>query len=68
MKLHRELEGKKVRIVDIGGRQFTGTVGDYIYPEDNEPEGVAGIILDSPRYKNPLEFNERNIKSVQVIS
>lgn len=64
----RNLEGKKVTLTDNDGEQFIGVIGDYIYPEDNEPEGVAGIVIDSPQYKNPLQFNEDEIKDIRVIS
>ena len=47
MKLYK-LEGKRVRLIDREGEEFEGVVGDYIYPEDNEPEGVEGIILGYP--------------------
>lgn len=47
MKLYK-FEGKRVRLIDREGEEFEGVVGDYIYPEDNELEGVEGIILDYP--------------------
>lgn len=69
MKINQSLEGKKVRIVDIDGEVFEGIVSDYIFPEDNEPEGIAGIdIEDCPQ--NPgmlIGFNETDIKSIEVI-
>ena len=50
MKLNQSLEGKKVRITDIDGEIFEGIVGDYIFPEDNEPEGISAIdIYDCPQ-------------------
>lgn len=60
-------EGKKVRLVNIEGEVFKGYVGDYIYPEDNEPEGVEGIVLDSPQRPYPIGFNEPEIKSIEII-
>lgn len=69
MKINQSLEGKKVRIVDLYGDIFEGTVSDYIFPEDNEPEGIAGIdIEDCPQ--NPgmlIGFNETDIKSIEII-
>lgn len=68
MKLSQSLEGRKVKIIDVDGELFTGTVSDYIFPEDNEPEGIAGIILeDCPQRSYLLGFNETEIKSIEVI-
>lgn len=68
MKLTQELEGKKVKIISVDGELFTGTVSDYIYPEDNEPEGISGIIIeDCPQRPYLLGMNENEIKSIEVI-
>ena len=45
MKITKDLEGKRVKITDIDNEIFEEIVSDYIYPEDNEPEGVAGICI-----------------------
>lgn len=74
MKINQTLEGKRVRLIDVDGTAYEGVVGDYIHPQDNEPEGIAGVILDYPikddgyKYGNPVQFNENEIKSVEVIS
>lgn len=70
MKLSQSLEGKKVRIIDVDGEIFEGVVGDYIYPEDNEPEGIAAIDIEDclQRPEELLGFNETDIKSIEVIS
>lgn len=70
MKLSQSLEGKRVRIIDIDGELFEGIVGDYVYPEDNNPEGIAAIdIEDCPQRPGQLiGFNETDIKSIEVIS
>ena len=70
MKIDQSLEGKRVRIVDIDGEVFEGTVGDYVYPEDNEPEGIAAIDIENcPQRPGMLiGFNETDIKSIEVIS
>ena len=70
MKLSQSLEGKKVKIVDIDGKIFEGVVWDYVYPEDNEPEGIAAIdIEDCPQRPGELiGFNESDIKSIEVMS
>lgn len=73
VKLNQALEGKHVRIKDVDGEIFMGTVGDYIYPEDNEPEGIASIVLDhairndGKKYDYPVEFPEPDIKSIEII-
>lgn len=69
MNLNQSLEGKKVRIIDIDGELFEGIVGDYIYPEDNEPEGIAAIdIYDCPQRPGRwIGFNETDIESIEII-
>ena len=68
MKLTQKLEGKKVKLISTDGELFTGIVSDYIYPEDNEPEGVSGIIIeDCPQRSYLLGMNENEIKSIEII-
>lgn len=66
MKLNPELEGRTVRIVDVDGQIFEGVVGDYIFPEDNDPEGVPGIVLENcpQRPGELIGFNEPEVQSV----
>ena len=47
-----------------------GSVSDYIYPEDNEPEGVAGICIeDCPQRPGDwIGFNEHDIKEIKISS
>lgn len=65
--------GKKVRIVDDEGMEYEGLAWDYVHPDDNEPEGVEGIILDNliradgRHYENPILFNAPDIKYIEVI-
>lgn len=70
MKLSQSLEGKRVNIICIDGEVYEGTVTDYIYPEDNEPEGVAAIdIEDCPQIPGrPVSFTEDEIASVEVVT
>lgn len=69
----RKLEGKRIRLINTESEEFEGVVGDYVFPEDNEPEGVEGIIVDYPirsdghRYRNPVLFNAPDIKSIEII-
>lgn len=69
----KKLPGKNVRLIDCYGEIFEGVAWDYVYPDDNEPEGIEGIILDYPtrgdgyKYKNPIQFNAPEIKSIEII-
>lgn len=67
--LSQKLEGKRVRIICIDSEIFEGVVTDYIYPEDNEPEGIAAIdIEDCPqRPGRSVSFNEDEIVSIHII-
>lgn len=69
MKLTQELEGKKVKLTSKTGKIFEGIVADYIYPEDNEPEGIAAIdVYNSPQRPGQwLGFNEDEIRDIEVI-
>jgi hypothetical protein len=55
---------EKVKIVDTGGNSYLGTVTDYVYPEDNEPE-IESIIVDTLE-GSVVEFFEDNISSIDV--
>lgn len=67
MKIEPNIEGKRVRLVDSEGDVFQAKVTDYIYPEDNEPEGMASIIIWDKANKRSVEFLETDIKSIEVI-
>lgn len=69
MKLSQSLEGKNVKITCIDGEVFTGIVSDYIFPEDNEPEGIAAIDIDNCPQKSgeSVSFNENEIDNIKVI-
>lgn len=68
MKLDCLLEGKQVNILTTEGETFTGIVEDYIFPEDNEPEGVAGInVYNCPRPGEWMGFNENEIESIEIV-
>lgn len=68
MKINRRMEGKKVRLIDNDGDLFEAKLTDYIYPEDNEPEGVASIIIWNESTGRSIEFLESDIKSIEIIS
>ena len=67
--LSQKLEGKKVKIICVDSEVFEGIVTDYIYPEDNEPEGIAAIdIEDCPQIPGrSVSFNEDNILSIEIM-
>ena len=70
VKLGQFLEGKKIRLKNLKGEIFEGIVSDYIYPEDNEPEGIPGICIENcpQRPGQWIGFNEPNIQSIEIIS
>lgn len=61
----KQYYNKKVEIIDAEGQTFFGTVTDYIFPEDNEPE-VESIIIDTLDGET-IEFTEKDIKTIEVI-
>lgn len=69
IRLNQALEGKKIRLETSKGNIFEGIVSDYIFPEDNEPEGIAGIcIMNCPQRPGQwIGFNEPDIKSIEVM-
>lgn len=60
-----QYEGKKVIITDIDEEVHYGKVTDYIYPEDNEPEGES-IILENLEGEL-LEFRPEDIKKIETV-
>ncbi|MCI8993388.1 MAG: hypothetical protein HFG80_11820 [Eubacterium sp.] len=67
MKINQKLEGKKVRLIDTDEEVFEAKVTDYIYPEDNEPEGIASIIIWDKLKRRSVEFLETDIKSIEIL-
>ena len=69
MKLNQSLEGKYARVVTTDNQVFEGIIEDYIYPEDNDPEGVAAIDMHKcpQRPGQWIGFNETDIKSVEIL-
>lgn len=69
MKLSQNLEGKQVKITCTDGEVFEGTVTDYIYPEDNDPEGIAAVDIEDcvQRSGQEIGFNETEITSIEVL-
>ena len=62
--------GKHVRIVDVDGETFEGSVTDYIYPGDDDTE-LESIIIDCTKGKlagKAVEFWERDIISIKIIN
>lgn len=58
-------EGKKARIEDIDGHVFYGVVTDYVFPEDNVPEGESVVLktLDDVH----IEFRKEEIKKIEIL-
>jgi len=62
----KKYEGRKVRIIDNDDTEFVGRVIEYIYTEDNEPEG-EGLILHDDLQERLIEFRKEKIKSVKIL-
>lgn len=67
IKLNQSLEGKRAKLVYIDGEILTGLILDYIYPEDNEPEGVSGLIVKCDQKDYLLGVNENELAHVELI-
>lgn len=67
IKLNQSLEGKRAKLVYIDGEILTGLILDYIYPEDNEPEGVSGLIVKCDQKDYLLGVNENELAYVELI-
>lgn len=69
----KKLPGKKIRLVSkTTGKVYLGYASDYIFPEDNEPEGIAAIGIDNPiidgrKSDMLIDFNENEIASIEII-
>ena len=61
----KQYDGEKVKIVDVNDQVLYGTVTDYIFPEDNEPEEESIIVV--ALNGDMLEFFGKNIKKIEVI-
>lgn len=70
IEINQALEGKKIRLRNKKGEIFEGVVSDYIYPEDNEPEGIACVCMENcpQRSGQWIGFNETEIKSIEIIA
>ena len=64
MKLN-QLEGEKVKIVCDNEKTYLGKVTDYIYPEDNEPEGESIVLRTLEGVL--IEFRPEEIKEIEII-
>lgn len=58
-------EGKRARIEAIDSQTFYGVVTDYIFPEDNVPEGES-IVLKTLEGVY-IEFRKEEIKRIDII-
>lgn len=70
----RDFEGKYVRLIDDESEEYKGYVEDYIYPEDNEPDGIEAIVLeelirisDGYKFENLVEFTASEIQTIELI-
>ncbi|MCD8158978.1 MAG: hypothetical protein LUD77_08810 [Clostridiales bacterium] len=67
----RSFEGENVRLMTIDGEIFEGKATDYIFPEDNEPEGIESLIVKPfsgfRMAGHYVEFPREEIKSIELI-
>lgn len=59
----RSYEGEYVSVLCSDGEKIKGFVTDYIFPEDNQPEGVESIVLDGN-----LELTKKEIAGISKIT
>lgn len=61
----RKYYGKKISITTMDQKHFAGTVIDYVFPEDNDPEGESIIIrsLDGAL----IEFRGEEIREIDEV-
>lgn len=57
--------GKKVTVIDVDGKTFTGLVDDYFFPEDNE-NGEESIVIKT-NGSGLVEFTSNDIKEITII-
>lgn len=67
IKLNQSLEGKRARLIYTDGEVLTGLILDYIYPEDNEPEGVSGLVVECDQRDYLLGVNENELARIELI-
>ena len=60
-----EYQGKKVRIIAVNNKEFIGVAEDYVYPEDNEPEGESIII--NTLSGALVEIRPEEIKEIEIV-
>lgn len=70
----RQYEGERIRLTDIDGDVFEGKCCDYFFADDNSPDFEEdAIALWKPvrngetQYQNPVQFNNSEIKSIEII-
>lgn len=67
IKLNQSLEGKRAKLIYTDGEILTGLILDYIYPEDNEPEGVSGLVVKCDQRDYLLGVNENELAQIELI-
>lgn len=69
----RPYEGEWVLLTNTDGQTYKGYASDYIFPEDNYPEEVEGIILNKPIrgdgyvYNRSVEFAAPEISAIEIV-
>lgn len=70
----RQYEEETVKLTHVCGDVFEGYCSDYFFADDNSPDFEEdAIVLMRPTcngksaYKNPVQFNNSEIKSIEII-
>nr|DAH22057.1 MAG TPA: hypothetical protein [Caudoviricetes sp.] len=67
IELNQSLEGKRAKLIYTDGEILTGLILDYIYPEDNEPEGLSGLVVKCDQRDYLLGVNENELAQIELI-
>ena len=67
IKFDQLLEGKRVRLIYADGEILTGLILDYIHPEDNEPEGISGLVVECDQRDYLLGVNENELARIELL-
>ena len=63
----KQYVGQNVKILAVNGKTFQGVVVEYIFADDNDPEGES-IVLKSPEHEGILiEFRPEEMMEITII-
>lgn len=56
-----------MKLIYTNGEILTGLILDYIYPKDNETEGVSGLVVKCDQRDYLLGVNENELAQIELI-